>query len=61
MPVVAELFAGIEFSHTREEDLNRLRRFLATTTIWPFDRRAAEEYGAHLCCAQEVRQTHAAN
>jgi tRNA(fMet)-specific endonuclease VapC len=45
MPVVGELFAGIEFSHTREKNLQRLRRFLATATIWPFDRRAAEEYG----------------
>lgn len=45
MPVVAELIAGIELSVTRERNLARFRRFLATITNWPFDMRAAEEYG----------------
>ena len=45
MPVVAELFAGVECSATRDRNLWRLRRFLATITIWPFDRGAAEAYG----------------
>ena len=45
MPVVGELFSGIELSQTPGRNLIRLRRFLATTTIWPFDRHAAEEYG----------------
>ncbi len=45
MPVVAELFYGMEFSSTRDENLRRLRRALSGLICWPFDRAAAEEYG----------------
>jgi tRNA(fMet)-specific endonuclease VapC len=45
MPVVAELFYGVEFSSTRDENLRRLRRALSGIVSWPFDRAAAEEYG----------------
>jgi tRNA(fMet)-specific endonuclease VapC len=45
MPVVAELFFGVEASATREENLPKLRRALGGIVCWPFDRRAAEEYG----------------
>jgi tRNA(fMet)-specific endonuclease VapC len=44
-PVVAELFFGVEFSATRDENQKRLQRALSGVRCWPFDRRAAEEYG----------------
>lgn len=43
LPVVAELFAGVEGSHSRER--NRLLLALSRTPAWPFDRAAAEEFG----------------
>ena len=45
LPVVGELFAGIENSVSRSR--NRRLLLLALTRIpsWPFDRAAAEEYG----------------
>jgi tRNA(fMet)-specific endonuclease VapC len=45
MPVVAELFYGVEFNSTRDENLRRLRRALSGFICWPFERDAAEEYG----------------
>ncbi len=45
MPVVAELFYGMEFSSTREENLRRLRHALSRVICRPLDRPAAEEYG----------------
>jgi tRNA(fMet)-specific endonuclease VapC len=45
MPVVAELFYGVEFSSTRDENLRRLQRALSGFICWPFERDAAEEYG----------------
>ena len=44
-PVVAELFYGLEFSASREENTLRLRRGLKQIKCWPFDRAAAETYG----------------
>src|SRR5438552_5234113 len=43
-PVVAELFAGIENSATRDDNLVVLRRTLAGLRCWPLDRRASEEF-----------------
>jgi len=45
MPVLAELFAGIELSISREKNHARLVHVLPTLKIWPFDRAAAQEYG----------------
>jgi tRNA(fMet)-specific endonuclease VapC len=45
MPVLGELFFGIEASATREENRKRLKRALSRIICWPFDRLAAEEYG----------------
>jgi tRNA(fMet)-specific endonuclease VapC len=44
-PVVGELFFGVEASATRDANLSRLIRALKQIICWPFDRRAAEEYG----------------
>lgn len=45
MPVVGELFFGIEASATREANLPKLIRALSRVVCWPFDWQAAEEYG----------------
>jgi tRNA(fMet)-specific endonuclease VapC len=44
-PVIAELFFGLEFSASRDENTVRLRRALSRLKCWPFDRLAAEHYG----------------
>src|SRR2546430_15181571 len=44
-PVVAEMFYGLEFSATRDENIARLERGLSMIRCWPFDRRAARQYG----------------
>ena len=43
--VLAELYFGIEFSHSREKSLQRLRVALPTLSIWPFTDIAAVKYG----------------
>lgn len=45
MPVMAELFYGVEFSSTRDQNMRRLRRALSGIVCWPLDLAAAEEYG----------------
>ena len=45
IPVLGELFFGIEFSRTRDENEARLIRAVAGLTFWPYTRDAAEEYG----------------
>lgn len=44
-PVVAELYYGLEFSSSRQENLVRLERGLSQIRSWPFERRSAREYG----------------
>lgn len=44
-PVLGELWAGIEGSHTREENLRRLRHGLSRLVLWPYGETAAIEYG----------------
>jgi tRNA(fMet)-specific endonuclease VapC len=45
MPVLAELAYGVEQSASRERNMQRLRAALASLRVWPFDDRAAFEYG----------------
>jgi tRNA(fMet)-specific endonuclease VapC len=45
IPVLAELYYGVEFSASRDKNLQRLRRAISGLTIWPFDERAAAEFG----------------
>lgn len=45
VPVLGELFAGIELSASRDRNRQRLIRALTDLTLWPFDRDAAENYG----------------
>jgi tRNA(fMet)-specific endonuclease VapC len=44
-PVLGELWAGVEGSATRERNLQRLRHGLSRLILWPYDDRAAAEYG----------------
>ena len=45
MPVLAELWFGVELSTTRDRNVEQLRRALPTLKVWPFTEQAAEEYG----------------
>ncbi len=45
MPVVGELFFGVEASATRDANLAKLKRALSGIICWPFDRAAAEDFG----------------
>jgi tRNA(fMet)-specific endonuclease VapC len=42
-PVIAELFFGLEFSSSRDVNIQRLNRGLAQLRSWPFDRAAARQ------------------
>jgi tRNA(fMet)-specific endonuclease VapC len=59
MPVVCELFFGVENSASRDKNHKRLVHSLAKVVCWPLDRKAAEEYGrlaAHLKQAGRIIQ-----
>jgi tRNA(fMet)-specific endonuclease VapC len=45
LPIVGELFGGMELSATRDRNMQLLRVALGGIICWPFDRAAAEEYG----------------
>jgi tRNA(fMet)-specific endonuclease VapC len=45
VPVLGELWAGMELSATRDRNIERMRHALARLRIWPFDVDAAQEYG----------------
>jgi len=45
IPLIGELFFGIELSQSRDRNLERLKRVLAGLACWPYTREAAEEYG----------------
>ncbi len=44
-PILGELFYGIEYSRTRDENRRLARVGLKGVTIWPFDIEASEVYG----------------
>ncbi len=45
VPVLGELWFGVENSASRERNLQRLITALVDWTIWPFELDAAKEYG----------------
>lgn len=45
VPVLGELWSGVECSASRDRNLVLLRQALATLIIWPFSAEAAAEYG----------------
>lgn len=45
VPVVGELWYGVENSATREANAKRLRRALTQFIVWPYTEEAAQEFG----------------
>jgi tRNA(fMet)-specific endonuclease VapC len=45
VPVVGELLAGVELSDTRDRNMERLRRSLSSLYVWPYELKAAKEFG----------------
>jgi tRNA(fMet)-specific endonuclease VapC len=45
IPVLGELYAGIEASASRDRNMLLLRRAIISLKLWPFDIGAAEEFG----------------
>lgn len=45
IPVLGELYYGVEFSASRDKNMKKLRAALAGLTIWPFEEKAAAEFG----------------
>ena len=45
VPVVAEVRYGLEMSTSRDPSIKQLQITLRKLRVWPFDMRAAEEYG----------------
>lgn len=45
VPVLAELYFGIELSATRERNLQQMHVAISTLTFWPFTEEAAATYG----------------
>lgn len=45
IPVLGELYAGAEFSASRDHNLDILRRSVKLFRLWPFTPEAAEVYG----------------
>src|SRR5262245_33978775 len=45
VPVLGELWSGVEGSASRELNLRRLRHALSRFIVWPYTNEAAAEYG----------------
>ena len=45
VPVLGELWSGVEGSASREVNLQRLRHALSRLVVWPYTSAAAAEYG----------------
>lgn len=45
VPVLGELWSGVECSASRERNLDKLRQAVATLLIWPYTEEAAQQYG----------------
>ena len=45
IPVLGELYAGVEYSRSRDHNLDILRRSLKLFRLWPFTPEAAKVYG----------------
>ena len=45
VPVLGELWSGVENSSSRDRNLGKLRQALSTLMIWPYTAEAAEQYG----------------
>src|SRR5438067_103057 len=54
LPVLAELWFGVENSTSRDRNAERLRRALPDLVVWPLTEQAAERYGQ---VAAELRRS----
>jgi tRNA(fMet)-specific endonuclease VapC len=45
VPVLGELWSGVECSATRDRNAQRLRHGLARLVVWPYTAEAAQEFG----------------
>jgi tRNA(fMet)-specific endonuclease VapC len=45
VPVLGELWFGVENSRTKDRNLPRLLKAISDWTVWPYEMKAAEEYG----------------
>lgn len=45
VPVLGELWAGVEGSASRQRNLERVQRTLSQLVVWPYTSEAAAEYG----------------
>jgi len=45
LPVLGELWSGVEGSESRERNAQRLQHNLKRLVLWPYDKPAAEEFG----------------
>ena len=45
IPVLGELWFGVENSASREQNMHRLLAAISDWTLWPYDDRVAQEYG----------------
>lgn len=45
IPVLGELWAGVEGSASRDLNLKKLQHSVAKLVLWPYDKPAAAEYG----------------
>jgi tRNA(fMet)-specific endonuclease VapC len=45
VPVLGELWSGVECSESREKNLQKLRHGLSRLTVWPYDEAAAAHFG----------------
>ena len=53
-PIYGELLGGIELSETRDRNMQRLALAMSRLILWPFDERAAEEYGRLYALLQRI-------
>jgi tRNA(fMet)-specific endonuclease VapC len=44
-PVLGELWSGVEGSESRDKNLQKLKHGLSRLTVWPYDEKAAAEFG----------------
>jgi tRNA(fMet)-specific endonuclease VapC len=57
MPVVAELLGGIEFSSSRDKNLDIVNRHLHLFRIWPFTMEAARAYARLFAQTRQLGRT----
>jgi tRNA(fMet)-specific endonuclease VapC len=60
-PVLAELWAGVEYSQSRDSNIPRLRQAMEHLTEWPLTTEAALEYGRLYAVTRRAGRTIGSN